>query len=91
MPVSDVLTVALALQQAVGLGLHLEGCLMVYITPKKVYTTLGIYHGIQSRKMVYLMAVVCTINVYHGIYHYYHGIYHKYIPWYTPRYIPWYI
>jgi hypothetical protein len=24
---------------------HLEGCLMVYTTPKVVYTTLGIYHG----------------------------------------------
>jgi hypothetical protein len=28
---------------------HLEGCLMVYTTPKVVYTTLGIYHGIYQR------------------------------------------
>jgi hypothetical protein len=27
---------------------HLEGCLMVYTTPKVVYTTLGIYHGIYT-------------------------------------------
>jgi hypothetical protein len=32
--------------EIVGNALHLKGCLMVYTTPKVVYTTLGIYHGI---------------------------------------------
>jgi hypothetical protein len=42
---------------------------MAYTTPKVVYTTLGIYHGIyKNRKMVYIM--VYTIDIYHGIYHY---------------------
>jgi len=33
---------------------HLEGCLMVYTTPKVVYTTLGIYHGIYQRERWYI-------------------------------------
>jgi hypothetical protein len=33
---------------------HLEGCLMVYTTPKVVYTTLGIYHGIYKRGRWYI-------------------------------------
>jgi hypothetical protein len=31
-----------------------EGCLMVYTTPKVVYTTLGIYHGIIKRGRWYI-------------------------------------
>jgi hypothetical protein len=65
---------------------HLEGCLMVYTTPKVVYTTLGIYHGIYKRGKWYtswyipqiytITIMVYTINIYHGIYDgIYHGIY----------------
>jgi hypothetical protein len=69
---------------------HLEGCLMVYTTPKVVYTTLGIYHGIYKRGrwfilyiMVYTIDIskvytitIMVYSIYHGIYHgIYDGIY----------------
>ena len=62
---------------------------MVYTTPKVVYTTLCIYHGIYKQGH----------GIYHGIYHryipWYIPLLSWYIPWYIywyiPRYIPWYI
>ena len=83
---------------------HLEGCVMVYTTPKVVYTTLamyhGIYHGISKISRWYIPWYIPRYIPWYippSIWYIppfipcYIPSIPRYIPWYIARYIPWYI